>query len=172
MRGFKDGNECFPGDRATYRCSRSGRRGGRRVLADFVAHLLGDVTQGLRQRLALLETLYAPVHEADPAEQQVRAVAHRHDEDDDDDDDGGDGQRLCSRGTSADIALLASELFPSLVAQRCSCQTNKNKRECSGETGFIEQQPKNPVNQFNLQPSFDAVNRKTRFIGDQSSLTE
>lgn len=168
MRSFKDGNERFSGDRATHRCSRRGRRGGRRVLADFVAHLLGDITQGLRQRLALLETLYAPVHEADPAEQQVRAVAHRHDED----DDGGDSQQLSSRGTAADIALLASELFSSLVAQRCSCQTNKNKREYSGETGFIEQQTKNPVNQFNLQPSFNAVNRKTRFIRDQSSLTE
>lgn len=168
VRSFEDGDECFSGDRATCRCSRRSRRGGRRILADLVAHLLGDVTQGLRQRLALLETLYAPVHEADPAEQQVRVVAHRHDED----DGGGDSQQLSSRGTSADIALLAGELFSSPIAQRCSCQTNKNNREYSGETGFIEQQPKNPLNQFNLQPSFNAVSRETRLIRDQSSLTK
>lgn len=109
---FKDGNECFSDGRASCRCSRWGRRCGRWILADFVAHLFGDITQGLRHRLAPLETLYGPVQEANTAEQQVRAVAQRH--------DGAWGVTVSSWGTSA-------VLFFCVVAWEYSCQRNKTK---------------------------------------------
>lgn len=65
-----------------------GGGGGGGVLADFVAHLSGDITQTVRHRLTPPETLNAPVQEADPAKQQVRVVAQRHVDDDEDDEDG------------------------------------------------------------------------------------
>lgn len=99
MWTLEDGDERFADGGASCRRSGGGGGGGRGVLADLVAHLFGDITQTLRHRLAPLETLNTPVQEADPAEQQVRVVAQRHD--DEDDDDG--GQQLSSRGASAGI---------------------------------------------------------------------
>lgn len=79
MRTLEDGDERLPRGGASRGRSGGGRGGGRRILADLVAHLLGDVTETLRQRLAPLETLDAAVEKADPAEQQVRVVPQRHD---------------------------------------------------------------------------------------------
>lgn len=81
-RTLKDGQEGFTNKGARRGGSGGGRGAGRRVLADFVAHLFGDVAQTLRYWFAPPEVLDASVQEADPAEQQVRAVPHRHDEDD------------------------------------------------------------------------------------------
>lgn len=120
MWTLKDGDERFPDGGASCRRSGGGGGGGRGVLADLVADLFGDITQTLRNRLAPLETLNAPVQEADPAEQQVRVVAKRHD------DDG--GQQLSSRGASADITPPSCLCFPAWLRRGCSCQTNQTNQ--------------------------------------------
>lgn len=125
MWTLKDGDQRFPDGGASCRRSGGGGGGGRGVLADLVAHLFGDITQTLRDRLAPLETLNAPVQEADPSEQQVRVVAQRHDDEDDDDDDGGGSQQVSSRGASADITPRSCLLFSCLVSRGCSCHTNQ-----------------------------------------------
>lgn len=81
IRVFVDGDEGFAPNGPAARWPGGRRRG--RVFADFVAHLFRDVIKGLWQRFAALERLYATVKEADPAEEQVRIVAERHDGDDD-----------------------------------------------------------------------------------------
>lgn len=135
MGTFKDGDERLSDGGASCGSAGRGGGGGRRILADLVAHLSGDITQTLRHRLAPPETLNAPVQEADPAEQQVRVVAQRHEEDDDGDDEGDDaGQQLSSGGASADITPPCCLLFWDAPAKQNRIFPN-NKR-------FIKQQPK------------------------------
>lgn len=97
MGTFKDGDERLSDGGASCGSAGRGGGGGRRILADLVAHLSGDITQTLRHRLAPPETLNAPVQEADPAEQQVRVVAQRHEDDDGGDEEEDDaGQQVSS----------------------------------------------------------------------------
>lgn len=119
---LKDWDERFSDGGASCWWSGGGWGGGRWILADFVAHLSGDVAQALRHRLALLKTLDAPVQEADPAEQQVRVVAQSHG------GDGGDSQQLSSRGASADITPLSCLCFlPGAEGMLLSNKTNKTE---------------------------------------------
>lgn len=108
MGTLKDKQEGLPHRGAPRRGSRRSRGAGRWILADLVAHFFGDVAQTLRYRLALPETLDASVQEADPAEQQVRAVTHRHDE-------GGGGPQLSSsnrrRGRQLTLHLWPAFVF-------------------------------------------------------------
>lgn len=79
MRTFKDGDDGFS-SRGANPCTSSGvgGGGGGGVLADFVAHLFGDVAQTLGHRLAFPETLNAAVEESDPAKEQVRVAGQSH----------------------------------------------------------------------------------------------
>lgn len=86
MRTLKDRHQGLPNQGTSRGCPRGGGEVGGGILADFVAHLSGNITQGLWYRLALPKTLDTAVQEPDPPQQQVRAVAQRH-------DDNGDGGR-------------------------------------------------------------------------------
>lgn len=115
MGTFENRDQCFSNGGTACRYCRGGRGGCWRILTDFIAHLIRDITQALRHGLAFPETLYAAAEEADPAQQQVRVVAQCH-----------DGDRLCLQQggvTWHDPTVLL--LFSCRVMQRCSCQTNK-----------------------------------------------
>lgn len=78
MGAFEDRDYGFSHGGASRRGTGGGSGwAGRWILADFVAHFFGDITQTLGHRFAPPESFDAPVQEADPAEQQVRVVAHR-----------------------------------------------------------------------------------------------
>lgn len=100
---LKDRQEGFTNQGAPRGGPGGGGGAGRRILADFVAHLFGDIAQTLGYRFTPPEALDASVQEADPAEQQVRTVPNRHDE-----DGGCDQQLSSSRGASDDITPLTS----------------------------------------------------------------
>lgn len=133
MWTVKDGHDSLPHGGASCRSSGGGRGGRGGILADFITHLSRYITQTPRNRLASPEALNASVQEADPPEQQVRAVTQGHG--DCYDDDGGDSQpHSNSRGSSADITPLSSLCFPCLVAQECSCHTNQTRENIPVET--------------------------------------
>lgn len=99
MWAVKDGYHSLTG------ASRGGPRGsgagaGGRILADFIAHFFGHITQAVRKGLALPETLNTTVQKANPAEQQVRTVPQRH-------DDGGDGCKWQSDDMTPRSSLFA-----------------------------------------------------------------